>query len=114
MVTINAKKKLIFINRKLNEKNIDCIFHLPKDSKKRFYLKDKNVNYSIWPTIIPTSCISFKRIFFIKFLKFLKRNDYENLEIDARLTIFSKFYLIIHRENCNKYYLLCYRPTLRL
>ncbi len=88
-----TKKKLVLVNRKLNKKNINCVFHLPKDSKKRFYLKPKNVNYSIWPTIVPTSCISFKRIFFIKFLRFLRRNDYENLEIDARLTIFSKFYL---------------------
>ena len=88
-----TKKKLILIDRKLNKKDTDCIFNLPKENKKKFHFNSKEVDYSIWPTIIPTSCISFKRIFFNKFLRFIKKTKYENLEIDARLTIFSKFYL---------------------
>jgi glycosyltransferase involved in cell wall biosynthesis len=88
-----TKKKLKLIEKNLNNRNIDCIFNLPKERKKRFYPRIKDKCHSIWPTIIPTSCISFKRNFFIKFLKLLEKKKYKNLEIDARLTIFSKFYL---------------------
>ena len=88
-----TKKKLKLVEKNLNNKNIDCIFNLLKERKKRFYLRTKDKDHSIWPTVIPTSCISFKRNFFIKFLRFLEKKKYENLEIDARLTIFSKFYL---------------------
>ena len=55
-------------------------------------MRDYSPRYSVWPTIFPTSCISFKRTFFIKFAKYLEKNKYKNLEIDARLTIFSKFF----------------------
>ena len=82
------------IHKTLGDKNFDCVFNLPKLNKKKFIFNEKNrKNYSIWPTIIPTSCISFKRSFFKKFLKLIEKNKYENLEIDARLTIFSKFFL---------------------
>ena len=89
-----SKNKLSFIHKTLSKNNFDCVFNLPKIKKGKFKFEKKNQkNYSIWPTIIPTSCISFKRNFFKKFLNLIKKNQYENLEIDARLTIFSKFYL---------------------
>ncbi|PDH19046.1 MAG: hypothetical protein CNA95_00105 [Pelagibacterales bacterium MED-G41] len=89
-----SKNKLSLIHKTLGDKNFDCVFNLPKLNKKKFIFNEKNrKNYSIWPTIIPTSCISFKRSFFKKFLKLIEKNKYENLEIDARLTIFSKFFL---------------------
>ncbi len=87
------KKKLGLIYDKLKIKNVDCIFNLPKTRGKKFHFNKKDKSYSIWPTIIPTSCISFKKVFFKKFLKFLKKKEFGNLEIDARLTIYSKFYL---------------------
>ena len=47
----------------------------------------------IWPTIFPTSCISIRRKFFKTFIKNIYKNNFLNLEIDARLVIFSKFYM---------------------
>ena len=88
-----SKNKLSLIHKALSKNNFDCVFNLPKINKGKFKfdIKDKK-KYSIWPTIIPTSCISFKRNFFKKFLNLIEKNEYENLEIDARLTIYSKFY----------------------
>ena len=86
------KNKLMIVNKYFKKENIDCIFNLPKSSKKQFSLKNKSQNYSIWSTIFPTSCISFKRVFFKKFINFIKEKDYPNLEIDARISIFSKFF----------------------
>ena len=89
-----SKNKLSLIHKTLSNNNFDCVFNLPKIAKGKFRFDNKiHKNYSIWPTIIPTSCISFKRSFFRKFLNLIEKNKYENLEIDARLTIFSKFYL---------------------
>ena len=55
------------------------------------FQKKKNDN-SIWPTIFPTSCISLRRSSFLKFIKYLKKDKFSYLEVDARLTIFSKFF----------------------
>jgi glycosyltransferase involved in cell wall biosynthesis len=87
------KNKLKEVFREFTKnKNINCIFNLPESNKNQFNLRDYSPRYSVWPTIFPTSCISFKRTFFIKFAKYLEKNKYKNLEIDARLTIFSKFF----------------------
>ena len=67
-------------------------------------LKRMNFNKKKWPSIFPTSCISVKRSFFKKFLKFSKKNDLLNLEIDSRMIIFTCFYL-------NDFNVLDYRLT---
>ena len=56
--------------------------------KKRMLLKKKKYFFSIWPSFFPTSCITFKRSFFKNFLKVLRKNEFPNLEIDARLSIY--------------------------
>lgn len=57
--------------------------------KKRMVLKKKNFTFSIWPSFFPTSCITVRRDFFLIFLKFLNKNNFPNLEIDARLSMFA-------------------------
>ena len=76
------------------------------ETKKTFLLKRIRTSRSTWPTVFPTSCISFKRKFFIEFLKNCKKNEFPNLEIDARLIIFAHhFYddLNIVRDKLTKY-----------
>ncbi len=67
------RNKLRTVDKHLKKRNIDCIFNLPKSSKEQFLFRRKKQNYSIWPTIFPTSCISFKRDFFTKFIKFIEK-----------------------------------------
>jgi len=95
------KNKLSFIsNLFLKNKNLEFIQDTPflTNSNKLMYLEPKKHHYSIWPRFHPTSCIAFKRKFFLNFLKFLEKNKYPNLEIDARLSIFAfqknKFFII--------------------
>ena len=57
--------------------------------KKRMLLKKKKYFFSIWPSFFPTSCITFERSFFQNFLKVLRKNEFPNLEIDARLSIYA-------------------------
>ena len=87
------KKNKIFEITKIFEKNkkIDFIQDTPFKSltKKKMTLKKKRHYFSIWPSFFPTSCIAFKRSFFLDFLKVLKRDKFSNLEIDARLSIFA-------------------------
>ena len=72
--------------------NHKVVFNFPLTSKKiKFSIKD-NKDYLVWPTIFPTSCISIRRKFFEIFIKKIKKKKFENLEIDARITIFFKFY----------------------
>ena len=54
------------------------------------------ISGSRWPHIYPTSCISFRRNFFNKFIRYSRCNDFKNLGIDARLIIFAKYF-------CNDY-----------
>ena len=83
-------KKIKTIFKK--NKSFNSVFNLPDCNQRQFSLKKKKINNDIWPTIFPTSCISVKRNFFKKFMKYIRKDEFENLEIDARLTIFSKFY----------------------
>ena len=76
-----------------NNKKLNCLFDMPIHESGQFKLKHKSTNYSIWQTIFPTSCISIRRNFFISFLENINKNNYSSLEIDARLHIFSKFYM---------------------
>jgi len=57
--------------------------------KKKMLLKKKKHFFSIWPSFFPTSCITFERSFFKNFLKVLRKNEFPNLEIDARLSIYA-------------------------
>ena len=88
------KNKLAVIN-KYFLKNIksNSVFNMPISDKKKFSHKNKKRSYSIWPTIFPTSCISLRKKLFLKFIKYLKHNEFQNLEIDARFMIFSKFFM---------------------
>ncbi len=86
------KNKLKVIDNKFRKKNINCLYNLPKTQKKNFEFKNKNTNY-VWPTIFPTSCITISRKKFKIFEKYIQKSKYLNLEIDARLIIFFKYYL---------------------
>ena len=88
------KNKLLHISKFFNlneDKNI--VFNYPKSfTKKKFSIK-KKTNKHIWPTIFPTSCISIRRNTFKKFINYMIKEKFNRLEIDARLCIFSKFFL---------------------
>ncbi len=85
------KNKLKEINNYFHQNHkIDLLANLPND-KSYFKLKRKVVNNNIWPSIFPTSCISFRRKFFKNYKDFLKINKFSNLEIDARLIIYSYY-----------------------
>ena len=76
----------------VKNKNKNCVYNFPITNINKFKYKKKKSN-NIWPTIFPTSCISIRKKAMIKFVKYLKPNSFPNLEIDARLNIFMKFYL---------------------
>jgi len=83
------KKKLYEINKFFfNNHNIDFVLNFPQQNSN-FNLKRTKVNNSIWPSIFPTSCISFRRSFFKQFKKNLLSKKCPNLEIDARLIIYA-------------------------
>ncbi len=87
------KNKLLEINNFFqNNKKSNCVFDIPITKTKNFVLKKKKTKISIWPTIFPTSCISIRKNFLKKFLNNINKDDFSNLEVDARLVIFSKFY----------------------
>ena len=87
------RKNKLFEISKIFKKNkkINFIQDTPLISsfKKRMLLKKKKHFFSIWPSFFPTSCIVFKRSFFQNFLKVLRKNEFPNLEIDARLSIYA-------------------------
>lgn len=85
------KNKLLKISRYFN-KHVEAqsVYNFPEAKKNKFKFTNKKTN--IWPTIFPTSCISLKRENFKIFLRFIKKKEFPNLEIDARFIIFSKFY----------------------
>ena len=60
---------------------------LKKNKKHKFLIKKKFFSNNVWPTIFPTSCISFRRNFLLKNKIFLKENKYPLLEIDFRLVL---------------------------
>ena len=89
---IFTKKKLKFINEYFNKnKNAKSLYNLPKTIGTHFKIRER-LNEKIWPSIFPTSCISVKRKSFNKFIKFIKKTSFSNLEIDARFVIFFKFF----------------------
>ena len=101
---IEKIKKLFFLKKKNN-----VIFDLPiikkKNYKKKFSLK-KKYQKNIWPTIIPTSSISFRRVFFKKCLDLKIFNKFDLLEIDFRINVlainfFKNYY--ITKQNITYY-----------
>ena len=97
------KNKLLILKKYFSKKKkIDTLFDLPIKKYVSQKIKFKNkakIQKNIWPSIIPSSSITCKRVFFNKFLKrnFLKK--YENLEIDFRLNVYSR--------NLHKNYFIC-------
>ena len=88
------KNKLLKINHFFHEnKKSNCVFDIPVHGLAKFKFKKKSIKTSIWPTIFPTSCISMRRNFIINFLKNANKKAFPHLEIDARLAVFSKFYM---------------------
>ena len=57
--------------------------------KKTMSIKKKYHTFSIWPQFYPTSSIAVRRIFFLEFLKYIEKNSFSNLEIDARICMFA-------------------------
>lgn len=87
----------------INNPNKNFLINLPFDNYN-FRLNRTKANFNIWPSIFPTSCLSFKRNFFNLFLKNNNLKLFPNLEIDARLSIFSYYF-------CNDYNILYKRLT---
>ena len=77
----------------LKNNNLDIVFDVPRvlSNNKFTRLKiKKKYNKNIWPTTIPTSGISFKRVFFENCLEFNLFDSYPTLEIDFRLNFFAQ------------------------
>ena len=88
------KNKILSINKYFNEnKNLNCVYNLTTNNIKEVTAQTKKSNYMVWPVIFPTSCISFRRSFFGLFKKYIYKNKFTRLEIDARIVIFTKFFL---------------------
>ena len=87
-----------------NNKKINFLHDKPYlfNEKRKLDLKKKLHFFSIWPSVYPTSCIAIKKSYLIDFLKVLNKNNYPNLEIDARLFIFA--YLNKDLRNINETY----------
>ena len=84
------------------DKNLKFIQDTPflKSSKRFGKLKNKITLFTIWPSFFPTSCIAVRKNFLIKFFKLSMKNNFPNLEIDARLSIFA--YLVDEFQITNK------------
>ena len=86
------KNKIKNIMKLFNQdKKLKFIQDIPYSSKDKstIKLKYKNHFFSIWPSFYPTSAISVRKDFFLKFLNYLEPKKFPNLEIDARLCIFA-------------------------
>ena len=84
-----AEVKRIF----LENEDIDLVFDIPIIKKgnieKKLILKKKSSKY-IWPTIIPTSCISLKRDFMKECISNYLVDEFKHLEVDLKLNIISQ------------------------
>lgn len=88
------KKKIEKIIKFKSKNNCELIFDVPRlyidnYNIKSFKTKSSYNLFRSWPIIFPTSTISFTRKFFLNFRNFLYEKNYEKLEIDTRLNIFS-------------------------
>jgi glycosyltransferase involved in cell wall biosynthesis len=77
----------------ISQKSLDAIFDLPLIKKKKilnkFKIKNK-IQKNIWPTIINTSSISISKFFLEKCIKRKMLENFNFLEIDFRLNIYSR------------------------
>ena len=102
------KNKIKNIMKLFNQdKKLNFLQDIPYSSKDKrtVKLKYKYHFFSIWPSFYPTSTISVRKDFFLKFLNYLEPKKFPNLEIDARLCIFaflSKSFKI-HQKNLTIY-----------
>ncbi len=87
------KDKLRIVNDYFSDKKDNSFLINYPESKKQLRLSRVKGTLKIWPSIFPTSCISFRKKVFKKFLKYVLKNKFPNLEIDARISIFSYYYL---------------------
>lgn len=87
------KKKLYYINNFfLKNKNKNFVVNEPESKNIKFKYEIKNKSKHKWSYVFPTSCVSFRRNFFKKFLKYSRFKEFKNLGIDARLIMFAKYY----------------------
>ena len=86
------KNKLQVLNKVLKNK-VDVVFDLPmikdRSTIKKFKLNNK-IQKNIWPTIIPTSSITMKRVFFKHCLDTKLFHKFNYLEVDFRINILSR------------------------
>ena len=97
-----ANKLFIIKKYFLRKKNVSAIFDLPIKkyvSHEKKFKNKKKLQKNIWPSIIPTSGISCKKVFFSKFLKKVFIKKYRNLEIDFRLNVYVR--------NLHKNFFIC-------
>lgn len=88
------KDKIEKIIKYKSVSGMELIYDIPRlymdeNNTKLFKSKTNYNSFRSWPIIFPTSSISFTRNFFLNFRDFLFEKNYEKLEIDARLNIFS-------------------------
>jgi len=97
-----ANKLFIIKKYFLRKKNVSAIFDLPIKkyfSHEKKFKNKKKLQKNIWPSIIPTSGISCKKVFFSKFLKKVLIKKYKNLEIDFRFNVYAR--------NLHKNFFIC-------
>ena len=105
------KNKLQKIVHSFKKKDKKFIFDKPFfDNQKTFSIKKKKNKY-IWPTIFPTSSISFFKNEYIAFNKlwFLKNKEFNKLAVDFRIQVYSM--LIIKDYKILKMKLTNYRQN---
>ena len=87
------KKSKILNICKLFKKNkkLKFIQDTPIDSstKKKLFLKKRKSIGTVWPRFFPTSTIAVRKNYFKNFLKVILPKKFPNLEIDARISIYS-------------------------
>ena len=85
------KKLKYFTEIFIKNKNLNFIQDTPffKTLNRYITLKKKFHIFSIWPSFYPTSCIIVRKKFLLNFFKYLKKENFPNLEIDARLVMYA-------------------------
>ena len=74
-----------------NNKNLNFLQDTPINSltNSKMVLKKRYSRHTIWPRFFPTSTIVVRKSYFKNFLKLILPNKFPNLEIDARISIYS-------------------------
>ena len=86
------KNKLTKLSKIFDKnKKLNFLQDTPLNSltNKKMVLNKRFSTYSIWPRFFPTSTIVVRKTYFKKFLKLVLPNKFPNLEIDARISIYS-------------------------